>query len=343
MAQKETHGMRRARNEDGKQLRSLAIVGALLCLAGCTTGGPRIPAHEQSDLARRARELLLRAGQSEVDVVSCNAIEALVRVAPEDGRPVFRAALHAPAPMVRFAGLLALGTVRDRGALDSINAAATDADPHVRLAAAFAAYRCGLTENGQVLVQALHDSLDENVRADAAMLIGQIGERSAVKRLRVARTDRSNKVRVQVYAAMAILGDQDAVEELINFAQEDEVSRVLALQTLADLGEQRAKTALAYRFAKDDYVENKLIAARGLGKLGVKDGYKLALQETAHAATDETERMRIRSLAALALGAIGDPQALPALKRLAEAQDDPRVQVAACYAICQLTALPSAR
>jgi HEAT repeat protein len=315
----------------------IACAGLVLVI-GCTAPGPRAVTPDESDLARRARELLLRAGQSEIDVVSCNAIEALVHVAPQEGLPVFRAALHAPTPMVRFAGLVALGTVRDRAARDTIESASRDADPHVRLAAAFATYRCGQADRANVLLQALHDSLDENLRADAALLIGQLGERAALKRLRAALGDRSNKVRVQVLAAMANLGDQDAVDELIDASQGDSVSRVIALQTLADLGEERAKSALAYRFVHDDYVENKLIAARGLGKLGVKDGYKLALKETAHTASDATERMRVRSLAALALGAIGDPAALPTLRRMAEAQDDARVQVAASYAICQIAA-----
>ena len=40
--------------------------------------------------------------------------------------------------------------------------------------------------------------------------------------------------------------------------------------------------------------------------------------------------------AALALGAIGDRRALATLRRLAEVDADPRVQVAACWAILQV-------
>jgi len=45
--------------------------------------------------------------------------------------------------------------------------------------------------------------------------------------------------------------------------------------------------------------------------------------------------MKLRVNAALALGAIGDDRALPALQNLAQS-DDERVQVAACYAILQV-------
>jgi HEAT repeat protein len=50
--------------------------------------------------------------------------------------------------------------------------------------------------------------------------------------------------------------------------------------------------------------------------------------------------MRVRSMAALALGAIGDPAALPALKHRLEAQDDPRVQLAAARAILEILEAP---
>jgi HEAT repeat protein len=46
--------------------------------------------------------------------------------------------------------------------------------------------------------------------------------------------------------------------------------------------------------------------------------------------------MRVRSLAAHALGEIGDPQALPLLRDMAATETDERLQVAACYAICRI-------
>ena len=47
--------------------------------------------------------------------------------------------------------------------------------------------------------------------------------------------------------------------------------------------------------------------------------------------------MSVRSNAALALGAIGDRAALPALGKIAETDTDPQTQVAACCAIIQIS------
>ncbi len=44
------------------------------------------------------------------------------------------------------------------------------------------------------------------------------------------------------------------------------------------------------------------------------------------------------SMAVHALAEIGDPAALPALRTVAVGRDDPRLQVAACYAICRIVA-----
>jgi HEAT repeat protein len=46
----------------------------------------------------------------------------------------------------------------------------------------------------------------------------------------------------------------------------------------------------------------------------------------------------VRTNAALLLGEIGDPRALPRLRDLAENSEDPRLQVAAAYAICRIVA-----
>ena len=86
-------------------------------------------------------DLLLRAATSEADDVSCNAIDALVKVAPRDGLPAFRQAVRSDSPLVRFAGYAALGEIRDCDSRALFVAGIKDASPHVRLAAAFAACR----------------------------------------------------------------------------------------------------------------------------------------------------------------------------------------------------------
>ncbi|MBU0638728.1 MAG: HEAT repeat domain-containing protein [Planctomycetes bacterium] len=323
-----------------------ALLLALPLLSGCTNSLPvQLSPEERVGLGQRALALLLRAARSDVDIVACNAIEALVNVAPQDGLSHFRAALSAEAPLIRFAGCVALGELRDRAALGSIKHCLRDPEPRVRLAAAFAATRCGETGWAGRLVEALNNDRTENLRADAAFLIGRLGEPRAKAQLRAALGNKTNQdakvVALQIYGALARLGDQDAGDMLIEYAQYDALSRLLALQILCEVGSADARDTFVYRLnSSDDYVEARLIAARGLAKLGAPAGYELAVRAARQATADPDETMRIRSLAALALGEMGERRALPVLQQLAESQDDPRVQVAACYAICKIVNAP---
>lgn len=327
--------VRRLRTAD-RRAALFAAGLALIGMCGCNGALIELDPSDRDELGRRSLNLLERAAQLDIDVVACHAIEALAHVAPGVGKPHFRAATRSDSPLVRFAGCAALGDVRDSGALDDIARCQRDPDRRVRLAATYAAFCCGESDP-QLLFQVLEGDADENLRADAAYLIGRMGQKVAVARLRRATDDKSNRVVVLVYAAMARLGDRAALDQLINFAAGDILSRAVALQELADLGREEARDALQYRLAsREDYIQLRLIAARGLGRLGSKAGYDFALKQTTFSDKDATETMRVRQLAALALGSIGDARALGALQTLAESTDE-RVQVAACYAICQIT------
>jgi HEAT repeat protein len=161
-------------------------------------------------------------------------------------------------------------------------------------------------------------------------------------------------VRIQVIASMAELGDAEAVDRLIQYSQGDAVMRIVALQTMVDLAEPRTREALLYRLSlPDEHIQHRLIEARALGRLGGPggrdgghEGYDLALRSLTFAPRDasaelsEAERaeeaVRVRALAALTLGDIGDARALPTLESLAAGAEDPRVQLAASVAICHI-------
>ncbi|MEP0846486.1 MAG: HEAT repeat domain-containing protein [Phycisphaerae bacterium] len=319
-------------------LRCALVVSAALS-GGCQAGGPRPATAEQNELRRRAEDLLVRAGLSEVDVVRVNAIEALVQVLPEAGLPGIRESLGNESPLVRYAACVALGELRDRATLPKIRPLIAESNPRVRLAAAFAATRCGESNNAAVLVETMNGHPDENLRADAAYLIGKLGEKKALKRLRLAaKRERSGRVLMHIYTAMAMLGDEYALDRLMEAAvSSDVIARLIALQSLTELASPRSRDALLYRFQQEgDYDQVRLMAARGLGRLGAKVGYDLAVKSLRRQESDPNETMRIRSLAALALGAIGDARALPLLAEVAADESDPRTQVAASLAICQI-------
>jgi HEAT repeat protein len=320
-----------------------------MTVSGCTApqpADPKVSPQEQAELEQRARDLLLRAARSDIDVIACNATESLVTIAPRDGLAAFRAAPRAESPLTRFAGYVALGDVRDKASMDLFRRGLDDAAARVRLAAAYAANRCGDSSSAPLLAYTLTDAQDENLRADAAWLIGRLGDKRTIKRLRAALdapgTRKSTKVEVQVLGALAGLGDGKALLQLIEYARGpyDRLRRVLAVQALAEVAAPQAREVLLFRLrSTDDYLQTRLMAARGLGKLGDAEGYALAADSTHYAdkgaADPEDETMRVRSLAALALGEIGQRRALPLLKTLAQS-DDQRVQVAASFAICRI-------
>ncbi len=316
-------------------------------VAGCAGGAGgglaprRAEVRDQAALRQRALNLLLRAADSGIDVVQAHAFEALVHVAPDAGRPHFRAALESDVPMVRFAACEAIGDIRDRDALEPLKKRLADRDVRVRLGAAYALCRLGYSGPARLLVQTLIEDRDEFRRSEAAWLLGKLGEPRAAAWLRHAkRREQVTRVRVHIDAALAMLGDREARREIINYTQGDAVSRVIALQTLIVLADPTARDALLYRLEDEsDYLQTRLLAARALGVIGSSAGYKLAYEATRFESDDPTETMQVRVNAALALGAIGDARALGRLQALAQSAD-PRVQVAACWAICQIVPSP---
>ena len=342
---------RQSKIQNPKSKMALGAWLAAVLLAGCQTetAAPTLTPQDRLDMENRSLNLLLTAAESDLQDVSCNAIEALVRVAPRTGLPAFRKATVSPSPIVRYAGFVALGELRDRPSLGGIKAAVADEHPHVRLAAAFAACRCGKDGYARVLFDALKESPDEGVRAEAASLIGRLQDKRAVARLRAALTwpgnAKSKHVMLAIRGALASLGDKDSLHELINYSQGDPASRTDALLILADLGNPDARDALRYRLlgASEEYDEARLIAARGLAKLGYRDGYDLATKMltftdgNANPTPENPSRtFPVRSMAIHALAEIGDARALPALRAIAASSEDPRLQVAACYAICRI-------
>jgi len=314
------------------------LVALLLC--GCQQPSARISPRPDYDLKHRATTLLKRAARGTDGVARANAIEALVNLAPDDNLALFREAVTDTAPLVRYAGCVALGQARDAASVKALRLLMNaDPDRRVQLAAAYAAARCGYSSAGQIMADALDDSLDEKLRADAAFLIGELGEPKALTRLRLAamRED-SGYVAVHIESAMAKLGDAESLQKIVQYAlKSDTVTVLLALQTLAEIADPSTKKTLEYRLGnRADYLQARLIAARGLGEMGDDAGYKLALNGLAFAAKEADETMQVRVNAALALGAIGKRAATPALQKLAENERDARTQIAACYAICRI-------
>jgi HEAT repeat protein len=146
---------------------------------------------------------------------------------------------------------------------------------------------------------------------------------------------------------MARLGDKEAVQQLVYSAHSGFSDRqTFALLELALLAEPKCENLFRYRLEEGPHLETRLVAARGLGRLGQPDGLRLALEslrfdkpdtspEVVKVDPPEQQIARKRAMAALALGAIGDESALGALAQTMRT-DAPEVRVAAAKAVVEI-------
>ena len=278
--------------------------------------------------------------------IRCQAIEALAEEAPKGAEGWFIEALGDANPAVRFAACVALGRIRHRPAKPMLDQRLGDENHSVRAAAIFALHRLGdYTHSGEMAEMLLHHKSEE-VRGNTAMLFGLLGEPGAVKLLKRVQKDSAYMVVWQALESRLILKDPEALPRVATQAHSGrEDIRVLALIALGRAGNQRSAEVLRYRLNREeDHLESRLAAARGLGLLGHDDGLTLARSGLAfdspnsdpRAGLPEDQKMRIRSLAALALGAMRAESALPDLKALMVDSQDARIQVAAARAILQI-------
>jgi HEAT repeat protein len=158
----------------------------------------------------------------------------------------------------------------------------------------------------------------------------------------VIRTDKDEGVCMQAWEALVRLGDQDAISRFIYQAYGGlGFKQPFALLALGEVQDSRIVPALRSRLKHAPYLEAKLAAARSLGMHGHADGFDLAVRSLDWNSPNPSlpddppanQIMRTRSMAALALGDIGDRRALGPLHVRMQSSGDPRVQLTAATAI----------
>jgi len=318
----------------GRFVASLWILFALApALSGCVATLRRpLPENEAADFRTAAVRFLKEAAFSPEPTLRMQAIEAFQSVAPDEGLEAigvnilneFGGVEARNYPGVTFAGLMALGSMRNADYIALIRQHAEDPDPNIVIAALFALHRLGDERRTGELSEYLLRHRDARVRANAALAIGRLGEPKSVKLLRMAlHREKKSAAKLQILEALAVYGDRNAVERLIfdgYSARPDQAA--LALMCLANAGCVEAEDLFFFRLKSAEYPEIRLQAARGLGRLGFDDGLDAALAHLYFNSPDrgrqddppDQQIARIRALAALALETIGDPAALGPLK-----------------------------
>lgn len=289
-----------------------------------------------------ASELLATAMSSPYAAIRANAIEGLAKN-PEALRPLVGRALVDVNRGVRF---VAAGVIGKAGLCDQahlLEPLVRDESDSVRAGAIAALVECGAKVDQSPLAGMLRSD-DPEIRANAYLALGMIGNRSAApmireslgRGMRLVNPLRVKLVELQGGEALVRLGDMAEIEPiraaLFAPGEQGELT-VLACQILGRLGDHQSQGAM-YRLARpagEDVrpVEIRLAALRALADLGVPDRNQL-LQLSAPSLKDLSPM--IRAQACFTVGAIGGDAAVNALVPLM-ADLDPNVQVAAAGAI----------
>jgi HEAT repeat protein len=282
-----------------------------------------------NELRQRARDTIDRFSTHAYPVFRSNAIEAASNTLGADGaRAIVIRGLSDENPGVRFAACIATGDLRYADAAPVLEKLAWDPDASVRLASRYALHKLGDHRLSQQMLLGLQDDRVP-VRANTVLLLGMLGEKSAVTPLRRVIRDPSTSVRLQTYEALWKLGDKSVVDDMVILTlskfPDEQIVAVLALGQSRDtsLGKH------VYGLLVDEYPEVELAAARALGMLGSDEGLGVAIKYA------DSKESRQRGLAALAMGDIGRSDSQPALAKLL-IDPEPSVQLAAATAVLKL-------
>jgi HEAT repeat protein len=273
---------------------------------------------------QRALQQVLASSGSEIPVFRANAIEAMQGL-PARAISLVQMGLEDENLGVRFTALACMGKMRLKELVPSARRYLEDPSFSVRAAAMFALRRCGEPLDISMMSQMLASN-DPVLRSNVAMLVGQMGDRSAAPMLvelarvpmpRVSAVQEAI-VRVQVAEAIVRLGDDSALNALraAAYSQFDEV-RVLAVTLMGELGDRRMEKAFADMLLEPP-IELQIAAAGTLAGFGLNEGMGVVLEAC------ESDLVTVRAQAAWTLQYYSDPVVTEMLVWLL---DDPQEQV----------------
>jgi len=281
--------------------------------------------------------------------VRANCIEALLPSRDPRAMNVIEQGMYDREWVVRFASVMAAGKRKDTGYKPKLVAmAANDINDSVKAAAIYALRQLGDTANMNALAKFL-ESPDWSVRANTAMVLGLMGDPSAIPLLLSMHRETDTRTKFEITAALARLGDKNAQKiisalAISQFAEDQWNAMIVCADLPADVAvnplflglvDPPPQTPADLRGLT---VRLQLIASRSLGKLGAPQfetppGSKTHVRRPAEIAVENltNDDPGIRALAAFALGEMLVPQQAAALTPLLN-DPDTTVQRAAAAA-----------
>ncbi|MFK7789649.1 MAG: HEAT repeat domain-containing protein [Phycisphaeraceae bacterium] len=306
------------------------LAGAALVLGVCVfmpTQARAQDANENKILLLQAKPMaytiVRAAGQSENPRERLAALEA-AQYAPDAAFELARRGLGDENPAVRFGALVTIGKLKLTRLGDAAIDLTRDENESVRGAALFAAKQCGKDVDLSPLGGMLANG-SSGTRANAAMLIGQLGDPQAVGMLRamaakpmprVSAAKRSS-VRLQFAEAMIRLDpDDDEVLGSIRASVYSNLSdvRVLAIQILGEVGDRSVQGGLSHIIDRENPIQVKIAAAQSLVRMGDRRASKVLLDATRY----DEDQLRKDLTDYVRNNPVGGPEALEIRDLLAD-------------------------
>lgn len=298
----------------------------------------------RSALRERAISELIRLAGDQDPQIRAHAIEGL---APAESRLAgpLAAALKDENEGVRAIAAVVAGREGVESVMPSVRGLMQDPSPFARASAIYAMRALGENVDLTPLGGLLLEHPESNVRAHAAFLLGELGDKSALPMLRQAlhasppsaTTEETKLLSLQIAEAMVKLGDTSRLEGIraaLYPASPDELElAALAVQILGRLGDRNSIGALInlaeYRQGERGMpAEIRLGIAEAVGRMGRREGWFIA--EEYVRAEDPLQR----SLAAHVLGQTRRPEDLARLERMI-GDPNPLVQASASAAVLE--------
>lgn len=283
---------------NGRRLIDVSAIVILVMVIGCgkeqwfrTSGAKKVPL-DTNKVYIDARTTLYQAAEDPDPRVRTKALEALANTEGSDAGAVMLQALRDPYAPVRFAAAMAIGDTRYAPARTVLLKMIKDPALQGKLKCAliYALHCLGDDTYTTELGRLLRDK-DKWVRAQAATIMGKMGEPSAIGPLKsLQRTDRDPVVQLEVTEALAILGDKRSVRLLEAFTKSQNYEdRLIAVQALG-LTSSLEPVPVLKHLLKDRRQEPvvRVAAAASLARLGQPVKSHLPIE----AATNPTKVLR---------------------------------------------------
>ena len=322
--------------------RSALVLGLWVVMVGfghrsAQADAPGGPPQTILEARPQAVDQVLASSRSKDPFLRANAIEAAQNLS-QRVVPLVQLGLADPNPAVRFASAATVGSMRLVGMAPAVRALANDPSESVQAAALTSLRLCGEQVDLTPLAVML-TSVKPTVRGNAALLLGRMGDPSAISMLSELATapmprasaDQEAVVRLQIAEAIVKLGDDTALNAVRAglYSQFDEV-RLLAVSMLGELKDRRMEKAMAQMLLQPP-IELQIAALGALAQLGRYGGESILLQAS------RSPFPAVRAQTALTLGRFRGAGAQNALVGLLNDQSE-QVRLSAAAGILQALA-----